>query len=375
MAQRNDEVFQLSLTEIAFTIAFILLLLLGYLVFREQTAKIAAQAALAKVVNTQQATQAMAVAKKELTTALLGSGAANPDEVISRLVAAEDVRVERDQLRQKVQDLDAKLTALTELRNKLEEIAKTTQPDITKQEVDTALALQNQVRKAFDQESEASQVNGKTEGISAEVAQDMTQTPMNALTRVKQAIATTGELKRQLKKQLDKEIPLGQETQTVKEVVTAAKGFSELVGSNLKPDINKKENSDLRGQVAFLKNKLDARGGRDYPPCWADQSGRVEFLFLIETKPNQILVAPSTWSTARALDAGALPGISEVLSGSPHSNDEFVKRIQGIFDWSKNQNPECRHYVQLKSSIGDAVQSDRVRLLIENYFYKLELRR
>lgn len=390
MAERNDQVFQLSLTEIAFTIAFILLLLLGYLVFREQTAKMAAQAALAKVINTQQATHALEVAKKELTTVLLGSGAANPDAIISRLVAAEDVRADRDQLRQKVQDLDAKLTALTELREKLEKAAKANHPDITKQEVDTALALQDQVRKAFDQESMVGQVppdtnnggagvvtepSGKAKDLAKEPPRVKEQTPTDALTRVKQAIATTGELKRQLKKQMDKDIPLGHETQTVQDVVTAAKGFSDMVGSNFNPEIIKKENSDLRGQVAFLKNKLDARGGRDYPPCWADQSGKVEFLFSIETKPNQILVAPSAWSEARALDARTLPGISEVLSGSPHSNDEFVKRILGIFDWSKKQNPECRHYVQLKSSIADAVQSDRVRLLIENYFYKLELRR
>lgn len=375
MAQRNDQVFQLSLTEIAFTISFVLLLLLGYLVFREQTAKIAAQSALAKVINTQQATQAMEVAKKELSAVLLGSGSVKPDEIITRLVAAEDVRVERDQLRQKVQDLDAKLTALTELRNKLTEIAKTNQPDITKQELDTALALQDQVRKAFDQESKSSQATPGTEGITSEVPQNVAQTPMDAMSRVRQAITTTGELKRQLKKQLDKDIPLGKEAQTVKDVVSAAKGFSELAGKNFNPDIIKKENSDLRGQLAFLKNKLDARGGRDYPPCWADQSGKAEFLFSIETKPNQIHVAPSTWSPARTLDARELPGISEVLSGNPHTNDEFVKRVQEIFNWSKKQNPECRHYVQLKSSISDAVQSDRVRLLIENYFYKLELRR
>ena len=49
MAQQNDQVFQLSLTEIAFTITFLLLLLLGYLVFKEQTERLAAEAKLEKV--------------------------------------------------------------------------------------------------------------------------------------------------------------------------------------------------------------------------------------------------------------------------------------------------------------------------------------
>jgi hypothetical protein len=64
----------------------------------------------------------------------------------------------------------------------------------------------------------------------------------------------------------------------------------------------------------------------------------------------------------------------DVLAG-PHSNLTFVSLIQGIFNWSKSQDPECRHYVQLKSSISDAVQSDRARLMVENYFYKTEVRR
>lgn len=80
------------------------------------------------------------------------------------------------------------------------------------------------------------------------------------------------------------------------------------------------------------------------------------------------------WPPGREAAARALPGIADVLAG-PHSNQTFISRIQGIFNWSKSQDPECRHYVQLKSSISDAVQSDRARLMVENYFYKAEVRR
>ncbi len=135
----------------------------------------------------------------------------------------------------------------------------------------------------------------------------------------------------------------------------------------------RKENVDLRGQVAFLKKRLDARGGRDYPPCWADESGKVEFLFAIELRSDSVMVTPA-WPVKREADAKALVGISTALAEA-HSYSRFPAAVQGILNWSKAQNPECRHYVQLKSSIPDAVRSDRARLMVESYFYKVEVRR
>lgn len=388
MAQRNDQVFQLSLTEIAFTIAFLLLLLLGYLVSKEQTERQAAEAQLATVQSAERATAALNDAKSQLSTQLQGAGATNPNEVISKLVAAEEVRAERDQLRQRVDDLDAKLTALTELKKQLEQAAASRRPEVTQDEVLSALALQEQVRDAVEQslaeppKPSSLQALSDTASKPASAPQVATSAsaPVSKAVRDKQALATvrqallaTSELRRQLKEMLDKDLSAGKESQTIHEVVTAAKGYGELAKAGLNPDAIKKENSDLRGQVAFLKNRLDARGGRDYPPCWADETGKVEFLFSIEVRPDSVAVL-SAWPDRRESAAKAIPGIDAVLSG-PHSNQSFVSKIQSIFNWSKTQDPECRHYVQLKSTISDAVQSDRARLMIENFFYKVEARR
>lgn len=410
MTQRNDQVFQLSLTEIAFTIAFILLLLLGYLVVKEQSERMAAEAALANVRSVERAAAALDVAKDTLVATLEGAGVDSADDVVTKLIAVEDVRAERDQLKRRVDDLDAKLTALEELQKQLENAAPAKRPDITRDEISAALALQEQVRKAVEDaetpladlaQQSAPVPAGKTLAAtpakstksSAPLAASQAKSPKlpeassrseavskaskaqhskEALETVRQALAATSELKRQLKAQLNKDLTVGQESQTVREVVTAAKGYMEMAaGAN--PERIKKENSDLRGQVAFLKNRLDARGGRDYPPCWADESGKVEFLFSVDVKPDSIVVNPA-WPPRRDDAARALPGMDDVLAG-PHSNLTFVNRIQGLFNWSKNQDPECRHYVQLKSSISDAVQSDRARLMVENYFYKTEIRR
>lgn len=388
MAQRNDQVFQLSLTEIAFTIAFLLLLLLGYLVSKEQTERQAAEAQLATVQSAERATAALNDAKSQLSTQLQGAGATNPNEVISKLVAAEEVRAERDQLRQRVDDLDAKLTALTELKKQLEQAAASRRPEVTQDEVLSALALQEQVRDAVEQslaeppKPPSLQAPSDTASKPASAPQVATSAsaPVSKAVRDKQALATvrqaltaTSELRQQLKEKLDKELSAGNESQTIHEVVAAAKGYGDLAKAGQNPDAMKKENSDLRGQVAFLKNRLDARGGRDYPPCWADETGKVEFLFSIEVRPDSVAVLPA-WPARRESAAKAIPGIDAVLSG-PHSNQSFASKIQSIFNWSKTQDPECRHYVQLKSMISDAVQSDRARLMVENFFYKVEARR
>ena len=323
MTKGNDQVFQLSLTEIAFTIAFLLLLLLGYLVFKEQMERHSVEDKLAKVQTAASATAMLNQVKSQISAQLQQAGTTNPNEIISKLVASEMVRTERDQLRRQVDNLDAKLTALTELKKQLEETAASRRPEVTQEKILSALTLQHQWR---------------------------------------QIMPTHG-----------KEITSGEESQIIKNVVAAAKSCEDLSKAGQNPESIKKENSDLRGQVAFLKNRLDARGGRDYPPCWADETGQVEYLFSVEVRPDFVAVSPA-WPGRREAAAKELPGIDAILA-EPHSNQAFVNKIQAIFNWSKNQNPECRHYVKLKSSISDAVQSDRARLMVENFFYKMEARR
>ena len=190
---------------------------------------------------------------------------------------------------------------------------------------------------------------------------------------IRRAMGTHAEFRQQVKEKLGQNTPAGSEKQAVRDVVDAAKKYASSVKPGQNPEALKTENSDLRGQVAFLKNRLDARGGRDYPPCWADESGKVEFLFSIELRPDGVIVAPA-WPARREEAAKNLPGMAGALAG-PHSTQAFVSNIQGIFNWSKSQDPECRHYVILKSTIADAVQSDRARLMVENFFYKVEARR
>jgi hypothetical protein len=291
--RRGDQVFQLSLTEIAFTIAFLLLLLLGYSVWQAQAGRDAAKAALAEALARQREAGSIERARAEFAEALRSAGVSHPDEMVSKLVEASDARSERDRLREEVQDLDARLSALAPVGA----------------QASAASAAEAARRRAASGAAAAS---------------------------------------------------------TAKAGVAAAESAA----------LAEKENANLRGQVAFLANRLAAatgHGGRDYPPCWADEGGRIEFLFAVETRPGEVVVVPA-WPPRRQSAARALPNVDE-LTSAPLSNAEFARLVQPLLEWSRTQKPECRHYVELRSSIADAVQSDRARLMVERYFYKSEVPR
>lgn len=368
MAKRNDQVFQLSLTELAFTIAFLLLLLLGYLFAKEHAELEAAKEAITKVQTLEKAAAALDSAKTQFEAALGAAGIGDVSDVISKLTAAGEAREERDRLKQRVDDLDAKLSALTELQRQIELADGPDIPELIREKLESALVFQEEVRQTLKEEEPKNEASIR----SNKVTPSESGSNQRMLDRIKQAVAATRALEGQLRSELNIELTPGQEANAVRDVIRAAKNFQAVSASGVTIEQVGKENADLRGQLAFLKRRLEARGGRDYPPCWADEkTGKVEFLFTVELRLDSVSVSPA-WPPNREADARALPGISELLA-APHSNAAFASGVRGIF--GRSQQLECRHYVLLKSSISDAVQSDRARLMVENYFYKVEARR
>jgi hypothetical protein len=146
---RSDQVFQLSLTEIAFTIAFILLLLLGYLVMRESEAKKSAEAALSRVQDLGAAQKAFDEASRRLKEDLKGTGSINPDEVISRLVADSRAVADRDRLQVKVKDLEAQISALAEVKQAVADVAKEAGKKEPIDRLVSALVLQSEAEKVI----------------------------------------------------------------------------------------------------------------------------------------------------------------------------------------------------------------------------------
>ena len=132
-----------------------------------------------------------------------------------------------------------------------------------------------------------------------------------------------------------------------------------------------RENRDLRGQVAFLKGKLEGKGGRDYPPCWAEESsGRIQYLLAIEITDHGLVVKPA-WPESRKTDAQALPGIDALATAqTTFQLRAFKSAMQGIDEHSRKRN--CRHYVVMRNYVSDLAVFNSYRFAIEHYFYKLE---
>jgi hypothetical protein len=351
MAQRNDQVFQLSLTEIAFTIVFILLLLLGWMVYRAEEAKNELALELTKINNAKALLAASAEIKRALEESIAKGGSTNPGDVITSLINQQKTQQEATILRQRVDELERQLSALSELKEMARKAGSgADQQALIEGELRSAMAFQQAVRKEM----------GGGKGQS----KDLAANEVSSALRLKKA------LEREMQQRLGRDAIMDEAAAI--ELVTAAQAYAASQISGDSEQSVKKENANLRGQVAFLKGKLDARGGRDYPPCWAEeQTGRVQFLFSIEIVGEGLNITPA-WPAGREADARALPAVVELLSPSSLSLSEFSKHMQGIDRDSKEKN--CRHYVLIRNKVSQLDVFNRSRFAIENFFYKLELR-
>jgi len=211
-----------------------------------------------------------------------------------------------------------------------------------------------------------------TEAGEAQARQSRLQEAKRALeVEALAGLAFKKEVAQQLHDQLGQAYP-GDDAALAKDLVGAMKEVRTLRDVVAGPNALAAENSDLRGQVAFLKGKLEAHGGRDYPPCWAEEStGRVEYLFAIEILPEGLKISRS-WPAKRQANAEALPQIEKLTVARPHPLAEFNALMQGIDRVSKEKN--CRHYVTIKNRVNDLELFNRYRYGIENFFYKFEVR-
>jgi hypothetical protein len=395
VSKRSDQVFQLSLTEIAFTIAFILLLLLGYLVMRESEAKKKAEEAFSKVQDLGAAQRAFDQASTRLRDGMSGAGATNPDELISRLVTEAKASAERDRLQVRVTDLEAQISALAEVKQTVANAAKEAGKKETVDRVVSALALQAEAEKAIESAksgasaavSQPASAPTPAAAPAAVFAQGKSASEANkgpaqrrpsaeeTQAEVQKSLQVTAAVDRALREAGAKPLPAGKEAEAVARMVRAAQSLRALEGSGKGVEAVLKENADLRGQMANLRNRANAVGrGLDHPPCWADEGGKTEYLFNVEIGPKVVVVTPAPWTERRRQDAAKIPGVAELLAG-PLSYERFSAAAKPILDLSKSQNPECRHFVVLNNTIEIRREADPARWMVGEFFYMYEPRR
>jgi hypothetical protein len=128
--------------------------------------------------------------------------------------------------------------------------------------------------------------------------------------------------------------------------------------------------SDLqscKNQTTYLNSRLNAKtGGYDLPPCWADQSGKIQYIFDASLTDDGIEVDDDSVG-GREGDQGKLP-LGHVRFRTPLSRSEFAAAFQPLLDWSNQHG--CRFYVRLYDDMKTADRGEYkdLRGTVEGYF-------
>ena len=72
-------------------------------------------------------------------------------------------------------------------------------------------------------------------------------------------------------------------------------------------------------------------------------------------------------------DLESIPDVRKLV-GDDQSLAVFRGPASSVLEWSQSQDPECRHYVQIADAATTKDGYKNKRLVVENYFYKYELR-
>lgn len=347
MSQKNDQVFSLSISEIWMVIAFLLLMLTGYQVYKLNADKHDLQQKLDNFHGLDQREKAIAEATQALKARLAEMGITNPDEVISKLVDASKARDEASELKVLLTQKEQEVTALAAIDKALKDAGAAGKPEQSKRLILETLMSYDQLKK-----------------LVADPEKD--QQPTDIVKRIGELKATEQMLQAALS------MDGAPTSDQVQELVKHAQAFTQAEKDGVNRAVLQKTNSDLKGQVQFLQNRLNKGKGGDLPPCWADSAGKPEMFLTVYLRDNDMSFEPA-WPSSRLADAQALPGFAELMANPTRSYEDFVKAVQGIR--ALGEKNECRYFVRLSSQIQGAVMSDRRRFQIESVFYKLEVRR
>lgn len=395
--QKNDIVFPISLSEIAFMLIFMLMLLLGFMILNERKENDTSKARIAQLEREQLTAQemsaaatAMTQAQRALTAKMVQGGAGSPEQVaqaVKEFANVGELKARQEQLQQEILDLTRKLVALEDLRNKVEQVGRKIDEKLMQHEVEEAIALRGELTKLVESPPSAPALSAGLAPASAppsstkpsDTAVDK-PTPMplkpldpqRAIDKVRQAIAATRELRDQAKSKLGVDVIAGQESKVIRDVVEGARLATLNAGDKSNPLALKQENAKLRTQVAFY-DKRDKLRGLDHPPCWIDQESKIEYIFNVHTTQAGFVVTRG-WPVNREAQARESVGFNELMGNvsSPLTVGQFTTGAKPFLNFGKAQSPECRHFVYLSSTITDAEKRDDARRLVNSFFYILE---
>jgi hypothetical protein len=293
---KNDQIFQLTLTELAFMLVFLMMLITGWMVLEAdkrtgETAGKLKQAELALKKSTEDA-QVRQKADKSLQAQLdaLKGSPYRPADVISDLKKCSALEPENSGLKIRIAELEKQTGVLSAFLETMKTMTlKEAIPAIT-EEVASAMAF----KKGFEDASG---------------------------------------------RRLDSR--------------NAAQQGLNCVAALAKTDGMEKERQNLINQVTFMRRQLESLNGTKgfgLPPCWVDNSGKVQRLIAVEVTDQGLVVRPG-WPAERNEDAKNLPNLQSLIGGGkPQSVTAFHNVAMPVLEWGQKRNPECRFYASVTVS-------------------------
>lgn len=346
---QRDDVFQVSLTELAFTIIFLILVLVG-LTIKKSDDEIDVLNSKFKQALTERDEATTKAEKLSSATELL-STVSTKQELVEKLLSEVKELVNESK---KFPNEDDSELLFKKLIEKVEVQAQVNEYKKKIDELDKELSNLQEIKTLVNQ----AENNNDSQSINRD----------KAVSKIKSSLLFRQEIENKVgEKFLDSTIQ--ESANTIASKVTE---FNRLQSDKDSSASLSKENIDLKGQVAWLQNKLNARGGRDYPPCWAEKVlGKPQYLFKIKIHNDGLEITPA-WPQEREHDASELPGISNLLDHSIHSISSFRELVAPIHHSSVQKN--CRHYVKLANLVDSLQTFNKYRFAVEEFFYKYEIR-
>ncbi len=366
---KTDQVFQLSLTELAFIIIFLLMILAGLSIAKLRVQKEEAvernATAAEKLVEAKIARVEADKTLIQIRQMLDANNAINTDDIITSLNNSIEKSSDRQKLLLEIKDLDAQLSEMVKIEQLLTEAAEKAGVENTQNFIIDAVILKELIDSELNKEEIHYDSEDEIDVVSAIKLQKLIEKEIKVSNENKPLRKITEEVAEALEIKKAVETLLKRNSNDYSSEDVAHKLSETVLGIG-------EQNSDLRGQVAWLTRKLNSSGGRDLPPCWVDEkTAKIQYLFNV-TIVDEGLVVEKGWLPARQKDATALPGISDLLTSSALNLSTFSRLMKGIDEDSRRR--ECRHYVRLANSVDDLETFNENRFGVEAFFYKYEIR-
>ena len=357
MYRGNDSIFRFSLIGIAFILVFFLLI-----IFSRMNADAGGirEEAIASLNQRQQENvqppteQALESARQELQARLSGKDV-DVDEVINSLL--DKVKIEADLAAEKkrAQKLASELIGLSEAKEILTQATRTPALDGTGTEtLVSALELRARLRQ------ELASGRSKSKLTDSEI-----------ISRALAALNFKQNIESLVEKELGVPLVPGQEPAWQRWLVEDSQEFRKKLTESAMGSAVGVEDSTLRAQVEFFRDRLKALGANVSPPCWFDSAGRVQFLLSIDltrpvnTRSINVTVEPA-WLPSREANARGIRGIDRLLERKQMPYDAFKDDAASIF---QNSGQQCRHSVRVKENLRDGRLSEKILQELETLFH------